>query len=60
MYTESGQTLESSFAAVSRPIFAAKYAFFSIFRELQDFHTFAPLPFAKNVLNIGQNFAKFC
>ena len=45
---------------VSKPIFAPKHAFFSIFRELQDFHTFAPLPFAKNVLNIGQNFAKFC
>ncbi len=51
LYTESGQTLESSFAAVSKPMFAPKYAFFSI----KSFHTFAPLPFAKNVLNIVRN-----
>ena len=36
-------TLEGSFSAVSTPIFASKYAFFSIFRDLQDSHTFAPL-----------------
>ena len=49
---------QSSFSSVSKPIFAPKYAFFSIFRDLQDFHTFAPLSFAKSVLNIVQNFAK--
>ena len=27
LYTESGQTLENSFAAVSKPIFVPKYAF---------------------------------
>ena len=32
-----------SFSAVSAPIFASKYSFFSIFRDLQDLHTFAPL-----------------
>ena len=34
------RTLESSFAAVSRPIFAPKYAFFSIFQALQHYQTF--------------------
>ena len=37
------QTLEGSFSSVSRPIFAIKVSFFSIFRDLQDYHTFAPL-----------------
>ena len=53
------QISQSSFSSVSKPIFAPKYAFFSIFRDLQDFHTFAPLQFAKSVLNIVQIFAKF-
>ena len=38
-------TLESSFEAVSKPIFAPKYAFFSIFQALQHYQTFAPLQF---------------
>ena len=37
------QTLKSSFSAVSTPPIARVGAFFSIFRELQDFHAFAPL-----------------
>ena len=37
LYTESGQTLQGSFSAVSTPIFTTKYSFFSIFRDLQDF-----------------------
>ena len=37
------KTLEGSFSSVSRPIFASKYAFCSIFRDLQDLQTFAPL-----------------
>ena len=45
------QTLDGSFYSVSRPIFASKYSFFSIFRDLQDLHTFAPLQI--------QNFSKF-
>ena len=45
------QTLDGSFSSVSRPIFASKYSFFSIFRDLQDLHTFAPLQI--------QNFSKF-
>ena len=31
------------FSAVSTPIFATKYSFLSIFRDLQDVHSFAPL-----------------
>jgi hypothetical protein len=37
------QTLRGSFSAVSTPIFASKYFLESIFRDLQDLHTFAPL-----------------
>ena len=38
------QILWGSFSAVSKPIFATKYSFFfSILRDLQDLHTFAPL-----------------
>ena len=37
------QTLEGSFSAVSKPNFATKYSFFSIFRDLPDLQTFAPL-----------------
>ena len=32
----AAQILEGSFSAVSKPIFATKYLFFSIFRDLQD------------------------
>ena len=38
-------------SAVSKPIFATKYSFCSIFRDLQDYHSFAPLPI--------QDFSKF-
>ena len=31
------QTLDGSFSSVSRPIFASKYSFFSIFRDLHDY-----------------------
>ena len=37
------ETLEGSFSAVPTPIFATKYSFCSIFRDLQDWHSFAPL-----------------
>ena len=47
-------TLESSFLAVSVPIFATKYAFFSIFRDLQDCHTFAPIE-TENLNKISSN-----
>ena len=33
---QASQTLEGSFSAVSAPIFATKYSFCSIFRDLQD------------------------
>ena len=36
-------TCKGSFSAVSKPIFATKYSFCSIFRDLQDYHSFAPL-----------------
>ena len=50
LYTESGQTLQCSFSSVSTPPIARVGAFFSIFRDLQDFHAFAPLR--------AQNFGK--
>ena len=64
------RSLESSLAAVSTPIFATKASFFSIFRELHDLHTFAPLQ-SQNFQNFAQHFgenfeifkssfAKFC
>ena len=34
-------TLEGSFSAVSKPIFASKYAFFSVFRDLHENHLLA-------------------
>ena len=37
------QFLAGSFSAVSKRIFARKYAYDSMFQALQDLHTFAPL-----------------
>ena len=34
--------------AVSKPIFASKYSFYSIFRDLQVLHSFAPLRIQKS------------
>ena len=45
-------------SAVSKPIFAPKYAFFSIFRELQDSHAFAPFQIQK-FSKISSNFRQF-
>ena len=56
------ETLEGSFSAVSTPIFATKYSFCSIFRDLQDLQTFAPLHFQNLLiffLKILQNFNEF-
>ena len=56
-------TLEGSFSAVSKPIFASKYEFFSIFRDLQDSHTFAPFQiqiFNKFSSNFSLIFLKIC
>ena len=47
------QILEGSFSAVSKPIFASKYAFGSSFQALQDLHTFAPLQTQEFSQNIG-------
>ena len=66
------QTLEGSFSSVSKPIFATKYSFCSIFRDLQDLQTFAPLQiqnfrdfsiFSQKCAIFSrflQNFAEFC
>ena len=62
------KTLEGSFSAVSKPNFATKYSFFSVFWDLQDFQSFAPLrtqfffDFCKILqkLMIFPDFAKFC
>ena len=35
--------MRGSFSAVSTATIATKYSFFQVFRDLQDFHTFAPL-----------------
>ena len=49
------QTLGGPFSAVSTATIATKYSFFQDFRDLQDFHTFAPLRsqnFSKKVVTI--------
>ena len=54
--------LAGSFSAVSKPIFARKYAFDSIFQALQDLHTFAPLQsqiLGKNRFEKSAIFVKF-
>ena len=38
LYAESGQTLQGSFSAVSKPIFSNKDSFESSRRDLQDLH----------------------
>ena len=43
------------FSAVSTPIFASKYSFFSSFQDLQDFHNSAPLE-SQNFANFVKNF----
>ena len=56
-------------SAVSTPIFTTKYSFCSVFRNLQNFHSFAPLKtrnFSKIPSNFVENmtefykFSKFC
>ena len=64
IFQPNGQTLEGSFSAVSKQNFATKYSFFSIFRDLQDFQSFAPIEaeiFRKNLQKISHFFfPKFC
>ena len=57
-FNKSDQTLEGSFSSVSKPIFATKYSFFSIFQALQDSHTFAPLRI-QNTRRNSSNFFEF-
>ena len=71
LYTESGQTLQTSFSAVSKPIFATKYSLESSRRDLQNALLCTALHFnffqkiAKTVANLYRDFAtlilpKFC
>ena len=57
-------TCKGSFSAVPKPIFATKYSFCSIFRDLQDSQTFAPLQIQNllnfcNCLQFFGNFSRF-
>ena len=58
LYTESGQTLQSSFSAVSKPIFATKYSLESSRRDLQNALLCTALHFQFFPKNC-QNFANF-
>ena len=51
------QTLDGSFSAVSKPIFATKASFCSIFRDLQENHLLAS-KFCKILAKFCQNFSK--
>ena len=55
LYTESGQTLQGSFSAVSTPIFASKYALESSRRDLHN----ALLCTVLNAQNFRQKSLKF-
>ena len=61
----SARTFEGSFSAVSTPPIARVGAFFQIFRDLQDSHTFAPrrnqnLQTFSNFRTISMIFQEFC
>ena len=58
IFQPNHQTLEGSFSAVSTPIFASKASFCSVFRNLQDCHTFAPLE-TQNLHKFLSNFFIF-
>ena len=53
-YDPGCQTSDGSFSAVSTATIASKDAFCSIFRDLQDLHSFAPLQ--SQILLIFRNF----
>ena len=55
------QISDGPFSAVSKPNFATKYSFCSIFRDLQDSQTVAPLqiPNLQNFCNCLQFFGQF-
>ena len=46
------ETLEGSFSSVSTPLMTRVGAFFSIFRDLQDLHSFAPLQIQEILQNL--------
>ena len=65
IFQQNDQTLEGSFSSVSAPICASKHSFCSIFRDLQDLQSFAPLrspKFSKKLQKFGRfsNGAKVC
>ena len=66
LYTESGQTLQGSLSASSKPIFATKYSFESSRRDLHNTPlctAFQSQIFVKNVAEILRffiNVANFC
>ena len=64
IFQPNQQTLEGSFSSASKPIFATKYSYFSIFRGLKDLQSFAPLrsqklKFSRNLSNFYRIFAMF-
>ena len=52
------QIQRGSFSAVSTPIFATKYSFCSIFRDLMDLSTFAPLRTQNSSKKLVTNWVK--
>ena len=58
-FSQNVQTLEGSFSAVSTPIFTTKASFCSIFRDLQDLQSCAPLR-SQNYSKIRQVFPYSC
>ena len=61
MHFQNLATLDGSFSAASTPLIARLGAFFRIFQNLQDLHSFAPLQtrnFSKNC-QLLQNFSEF-
>ena len=60
IFQPNGQTLEGSFSAVSKQNFATKYSFCSVFRDLQDFQSFAPIEIEKNSEKYRRTFSDVC
>ena len=54
----SARTFEGSFSAVWVATIATKYSFCSVFRDLQDLHSFAPLRIQK-IRKLLSNFLRF-
>ena len=61
LYTESGQTLQSSFSAVSKQNFESKYSLElgKLLAEIYKIHSFAPFSKLKILFKIAEILAKF-